>query len=98
MILSKKYTMNVLIELNMLEGGVKINILLKETSFKMELKRPVGGALMQVPLLATDKTSKKGGHFSLRILSPAFVKRTISLPQQQHINHPLQIYEKPQQP
>lgn len=97
MILSKKYTMNVLIELNMLEGGVKINILLKETSFKMELKSPVGGALMQVPLLATDKTSK-GGHFSLRILAPAFMKRKISLPQKQHINHPLQIYEKPPQP
>lgn len=65
MILSKKYTRNVLIKLNVWEGGVKINMLLKEAAFRIKLKSPVGGALMQVPLLATDKTSKKWDIFHL---------------------------------
>ena len=51
--------MNVLFEFNMLGGGVKTNILIKEILFKIELRSPVGGALTQVPLLAANQTSRK---------------------------------------
>lgn len=67
----------------MLEGGVKTNILIKETSFKTESRSPVGGALTQVPLLAAcqtrrkkeDNSFSKGGHFSRRNFISCFYEK-----------------------